>query len=306
MHDTATRSLPDLKEVEYRSGPSVLVFSDDPVRRAWITATVRAVGGRISTALPLADAVRRIKEHAAPGGVIVDVEGKEAPVVEGIFEAVENAACRRHFRSIALIGAGLIDLAAAKAGHSDVQILCGPDDRMLGVGIETLLKLRPIALNDISADRVRGLRELSEEVGRIAQMLATLSERQNLGRDDVPPVTELAIDAGTIRTMIRARRMRDQFFPAELFADPAWDMLLDLTAAGLEGRPVAVSSLCIAAAVPPTTALRWIKTLTDLGMFIRVSDPSDRRRVFIALSDDVAGAMRACLAATRQSGAMLV
>jgi len=64
---------------------------------------------------------------------------------------------------------------------------------------------------------------------------------------------------------------------------------------------VAVSSLCIAAAVPPTTALRWIKTLTDLGMFVRASDPSDRRRVFIELSDEVAGAMQACLAATGQA-----
>lgn len=304
MHDAATGStLPDLEHVEYGSGPSVLVFADDDARRAWVAARVTVAGGRISTALPLAEAVGRIADHAAPDGVIVDFAGGEAAIVEDVLDAMERAARSRHFRSIALIEAGQIDLAAAKAGHSDVQILCGPDDRMLAAGIETLLKPRPIELNDISADGgVRGLRELSEEVSRIAQMLATLSERQHPGLADPAPPAEPAIDAATIRTMIRARRMRDQFFPAELFADPAWDMLLDLTAARLEGRPVAVSSLCIAAAVPPTTALRWVKTLTDLGMFVRVSDPSDRRRVFIGLSDDVADAMRACVAAICKSG----
>ena len=38
-----------------------------------------------------------------------------------------------------------------------------------------------------------------------------------------------------------------------------------LMAARLEQQRVEVSSLCIAAAVPPTTALRWIKALSDAG-----------------------------------------
>ena len=45
------------------------------------------------------------------------------------------------------------------------------------------------------------------------------------------------------------------------------------------------------AAVPPTTALRWIKLMTDNGLFERVSDPVDGRRVFIRLSDGGAEAM---------------
>lgn len=97
--------------------------------------------------------------------------------------------------------------------------------------------------------------------------------------------------------MIRARRSRDQFFPSGMFADPAWDMLLDLMAARLEGQKVAVSSLCIAANVPPTTALRWIKTLTDHGFFVRVADRQDGRRVFIELSDDAAERVERCLLA---------
>ena len=97
--------------------------------------------------------------------------------------------------------------------------------------------------------------------------------------------------AESVRSLIRSRRLREQFFSADLFADPAWDMLLDLYAARLEDQPVSVSSLCIAATVPATTALRWIKTMTDTGLFIRKADPHDGRRIFIALSDSTADAM---------------
>jgi DNA-binding MarR family transcriptional regulator len=91
--------------------------------------------------------------------------------------------------------------------------------------------------------------------------------------------------AGAIRLRLRQRRMRTQYFPADLFADPAWDMLLDLYAARIEGQVVSVSSLCIAASVPATTALRWIKTMTDAGLFVRSADDRDGRRIFIGLSD---------------------
>lgn len=91
--------------------------------------------------------------------------------------------------------------------------------------------------------------------------------------------------------MLHQRRMRAQYFPADLFADPAWDMLLDLYAAQLEREPVSVSSLCIAAGVPTTTALRWIKMMTDAGLFVRKDDPRDGRRILIGLSDDAGAAL---------------
>ena len=96
---------------------------------------------------------------------------------------------------------------------------------------------------------------------------------------------------------LRARRLRDRFFRGDLFADPAWDMLLDLTAARVEHTRVSVTSLCIASGVPPTTALRWIGQMTEAGLLERVEDETDRRRVFIRLSADAAERMEACLSA---------
>ncbi|MFA7440844.1 MAG: hypothetical protein WCZ66_07710 [Sphingomonadaceae bacterium] len=130
--------------------------------------------------------------------------------------------------------------------------------------------------------------EIWRNVDRIKAALAELTAGSR------EPQARL-VDAPRIRNHIKARRLREKFFPADLFADPAWDMLLDLAAARLEGRQVAVSSLCIAATVPTTTGLRWIKQMVDRGLFVRHSDPQDARRAFITLSDEAANAMAACL-----------
>ena len=149
------------------------------------------------------------------------------------------------------------------------------------------------------------LQQLSEEVGRIANILATLSE-ENKVIEVEPRGSGRRIEAGQIRAIIRARRMREHFFKSDLFADPAWDMLLDLMAARLEKQRVAVSSLCIAAAVPPTTALRWIKILSDQGLFVRNADPEDGRRVFIELSAETAAMMEAYLKAVQRVGHVVI
>ncbi|HEY1124787.1 MAG TPA: winged helix DNA-binding protein [Sphingobium sp.] len=124
-------------------------------------------------------------------------------------------------------------------------------------------------------------------------------------RIDGATVNAVATTHGEIKSLLRARRMREQFLPADLFADPAWDMILDLMAARLAGQRVSVSSLCIAAAVPPTTALRWIRQLTDRGVFSRIDDPADGRRVFIELTDSAAEAVMAWSLAVRRTGGLL-
>lgn len=136
-------------------------------------------------------------------------------------------------------------------------------------------------------DRIAALKRDAERVtSALAELMAGRSAYA------VRPV-----DALRIRAHIKARRLRERFFPADLFADPGWDMMLDLAAAQMENRQVSVSSLCIAANVPTTTGLRWIKTLCDSGIFQRSADPGDARRAFICLSPQSAKAMEACLEA---------
>ncbi len=106
-------------------------------------------------------------------------------------------------------------------------------------------------------------------------------------------------DPRTVRQIIANRQARARFFDAELFGDPAWDMLLDLTAAHAEGARISVTSLCIAAGVPATTALRWLTQMVESGIFVRVPHPADRRRAFIGLSDQAVAAMSGYFASLR-------
>jgi len=137
------------------------------------------------------------------------------------------------------------------------------------------------------------LYELSSGLKRLADMMVP-------GPAQSPPAAEL------VRSLIRARRMREEYLGHDLFADPAWDMLLDLYAARLEKRRVSVSSLCVASAVPPTTALRWIALLESKGHVTRSSDDGDRRRIFVEIVEETAYKLEAFLAATGSVSPLLV
>lgn len=124
--------------------------------------------------------------------------------------------------------------------------------------------------------------------------------------DDLAPKTHLPSQSGVteayVRALLKSRRSRSNLFPADLFADPAWDILLELYAAELGQRRMAVTSLCRRSGVPSTTALRWINTLEKNGLLIRSNDPLDARRVFVRLSAKAADAMTAYFASNPVHG----
>ena len=83
-----------------------------------------------------------------------------------------------------------------------------------------------------------------------------------------------------------SRRARDKFFPAEVFSDPAWDILLILYWAHHAQQRLSVSGVCASAAVPATTALRWIENLSSLGFLRKQKHQTDRRVTWLDLSKD--------------------
>jgi hypothetical protein len=181
-------------------------------------------------------------------------------------------------------GAGpLVDNADALLFATD-----NPDEAAASLALRTT-PARGVA--DLRENTASALNSLSAEASRIAASLKALVEANT----QVPQ----GFDAGMIRTLLRIRREREKHLPADLFADPVWDMLLDLSLARMEGRPVSVSSLCIAAHVPASTGLRWIRSLTAAGLFVRTPDASDARRHWMSLSDEGWQAMTAYFAAVR-------
>lgn len=136
--------------------------------------------------------------------------------------------------------------------------------------------------------------EQNDDARKLAQALEKLKGRASPSQMQAPaalPIDRPPLSASTIRSMIIARRARDRHLPGDLFADPAWDMLLELLEAELVHRRVSISDLCSAAAVPASTALRWINRLEERGLVLRHSDPHDLRRVFIELAPETSRAL---------------
>jgi len=215
--------------------------------------------------------------------------------------------------------------------QSDPQILVNPSraERLIALG-QVLVRLPGARVRELSeGDRLMLLR-LTEQVSQMAQRIERFNGPGMANTSDVPgsgrggngalvapteaggafrftPAADLAEPGETsgglratrpplpdpqlVRRIIRQRQQRARFFEGDIFADPAWDMLLDLTAARVEHARVSVTSLCIASGVPPTTALRWIGQLTDAGLLQRHEDETDRRRAFITLTEKASDAM---------------
>ncbi|MGN3973813.1 winged helix DNA-binding protein [Tsuneonella sp. SYSU-LHT278] len=193
--------------------------------------------------------------------------------------------------------------------NADIVVEPTRGERVIALA-RALPKIPRMAVRELDAQDRDTLHRLTEQVAQIAAQIDRLSAGEPRAFRLESPVDDFHGDEGggaerklirpprpplpdprLVRKIIRQRQLRAEFLGPELFADPAWDILLDLTAARAEHVRVSVTSLCIASGVPPTTALRWIAQMTDAGLLERVEDETDRRRAFIELSDKAADAM---------------
>lgn len=108
---------------------------------------------------------------------------------------------------------------AALAWHDNILLSSAPTAVQRLEDLAALVTPPAARLHDVGRDSHDMLRKLSEDVGRIAETLGTLAEPSEAARGSED---EEALDAGAIRAIIRARRLRETYFPACLFADPAW------------------------------------------------------------------------------------
>lgn len=294
---------------------SVSVFADRPHVRAMIQDDAAALG----FGLERVDSLASLFAEANPrlGHVILVDCPENDPVQLASLAQLDMMVARQNGHLVVSTSVGALDAVFGCLDQSGAQILVDPSpaERSLALG-RIMLRHPDLRVRELSEENRLMLLRLSEQVSQMAARLDQLvppatddgHERGAFRLESPRPAyseqsrgddgTRLhrtarapAPDPRLMRQIIRQRQMRAKFLDPELFADPAWDMLLDLTAARAEHLRVSVTSLCIASGVPPTTALRWIGVLSEAGLVKRVEDESDRRRAFIALSDKAADDM---------------
>lgn len=94
---------------------------------------------------------------------------------------------------------------------------------------------------------------------------------------------EIHVNMRKLEILVRGNRNRH--FPAGYFSDPAWDILLDLDKAERENLNFHIANIGHDANIPLTTLLRYLATLEKDGFVTRGSDPTDRRKSLVRLSD---------------------
>jgi DNA-binding MarR family transcriptional regulator len=297
----------------------ISVFSDNQTGFENPKSIAQSIAAKILFLGFVDSGAERLAAYAAGDIVLVDVSCNESATLDIFLDQLNAIASADQIPVLVNSTPECLDRVAARLCAPSVALLCQAD---MAEWLATLAMFGVVGapvLHDVIVDDSVRLQRLADEVQRIARTLTDLVGNAPpplhgvsdalIGFRAQPTghgAPQSAVTMADVRAIIRLRRMRDRFFRSDLFADPAWDMLLDLMAARLERMQVAVSSLCIAAAVPPTTALRWIKTMTENGMFVRVADPEDGRRVFIELSDGAASGMAAYLSAAKASGGLAI
>ena len=285
-------------DLTYFDNSPVLIVGSSDKALASAARTVEAAGLRVADRRPVESARERIRLQASAAAVWIELDRDRGGPADELLQHVAGDVAEGRYPAVVSATADLIDPLAWLLDRQEVELIVDADDAERAAALALAVARAGVQprLSDVAADKnAARLRQLSEEVSRIASTLARLST----GPAGVPPAPlpvtaeELPpLSAETVRSVIRARRLRSRYFAEHLFADPAWDMLLDLLQAEISHLRVPVSSLCIAAAVPATTALRWLKTMVQEGLFIRRADPHDGRRVFVELAPETSAALR--------------
>ncbi|MDQ0838858.1 MarR family winged helix-turn-helix transcriptional regulator [Sphingomonas faeni] len=307
-----TRPDGPLDAANYDTGIDVVLIAA-PGAPDRLTVTLTALNGRIVACL---DWRGTFGDHAAPQVIVVEAAGVDPTLLAERLPGIVDRAAALQAGLVVALGVDEIDVVAAATLGGSTRLLVDPTvgDCVAAIVVAAEAARIPAGVFDVHRETDgRRLERLNTEVARIAEALARLTRAEIEGDAPAAPIVGDRTNrygappalaepsAADVRRAIRARRLRDQFFGATLFEDPGWDMLLDLYAAELERGRVSVSSLCIAAAVAPTTALRWIARMTDTGLFERRPDMHDRRRAFMVLSDRASEAMRGYIVATKRA-----
>jgi hypothetical protein len=195
------------------------------------------------------------------------VQGKDEPL--GSIERWWNWAQLRNDPRALLFAYG-ISLTRSRAGDERLSLTCQNIDRSVDQRWRKLsffcLTWRSNSLGgsmtkhstDTEAER---LLALSEKVGRVAESLAELALEHDSLRTAGPSDSEVTGEA--VSWLIRARRKRARYVPAELLGEPVWDIMLHLLCEEIAGRRVSVSDACLASGIPDGPGRRWLDAMAQ-------------------------------------------
>ncbi len=264
----------------------VLIVDDDPVCLEEYAELLGRLGYACQQAPDASSALRLVAGDPRIGIVLTDLLMPEMDGLTLLDELSNRFMSTRPMVAIVVTGQSSLDLAISAMRSNAIDFL-----------------EKPVSLQYLSAS----LRRATARWNRLAAIfqLQAMASNGTLHPEAVPRPEVTARDKPSVDDlqyfalqMMKDRQIRSKYFDAQILNGPAWDILIDLAAAGLQGRAVPTSSACASTQAPFSTALRHVNQLVEAGLVKRTIDPSDKRRTLLELEPDALEQMTRYLASS--------
>lgn len=262
---------------------SVLVIDDDEACRAEYCEVIDSLGYSYRWARDASEGLKILTEDESIGIVITDFQMPGMDGVGLLSEIATRYTSARPIVALMITGFGTLNTAVEAMRQNAVDFLAKPvrrDDLVSALRRASTRRAHLIGLWQLSALQAATAKDNPQHAIKRELRGTTLTD--------------------FVRNIIILRRKRMDFLDPTLFADPAWDILLELTLAKLENTPIPMSSACAATQLPFSTAFRHAGNLVASGLVRRWKDAEDNRRVMLELEDDAYKAMLSYLTAIRE------
>src|SRR5437588_9200031 len=170
--------LTDAHPVPYSDRAPVLIAANSKEASTRAVRTIEASGLRIGDAIDIQSAPKRIERQAKASVVWVELDDDAGGPMDELLTQLNRDVAGGRYGAVVSAPAALVDAMIARLDHADVELIIDADDaeRPVALALATTNKLGPARYGDVAADKnAARLRQLSDEVSRIAATLARLS-----------------------------------------------------------------------------------------------------------------------------------
>lgn len=174
---TAYVTEPALAPAPFPNAP-VLIAGDSNAAIERAERTVSAAGLRVAAMVGLEGAADRIANQVAASAVWLDVDEDGGAPLDALLDQLNGDSASGRYRAVVAAPAALVDLLSARLEADGVQLVIdgSESERVAALATACFGTIRSHRLSDVASDQsAERLRQLSDEVSRIAAALARLS-----------------------------------------------------------------------------------------------------------------------------------
>jgi hypothetical protein len=202
--------------LSYSECPPVLIVGSSEAARKRATRIVANAGFRVTT-VGLDEAPQRLALQGTASALWLELDEASGSSLDAALGSANDSLTDRRYGAVVSVTPELVEPVMARIDSPDVEYVVNGNvaDYFTALALVTSA-FRPYEKRDVASDQSNArLRQLSDEVSRIAATLARLSTGpgqptriQEPPRDREAP----AVSVDTVRAEIRARRLRRRIF----------------------------------------------------------------------------------------------